>query len=190
MLSLGAGSDTRFWRLPKDQQVKKWVELDFDESTAKKVQIIKRNDKFHQALAGDFTLGRSVFSASLLFLAEPLPEQGGAALRSPRYDLLPADLRSFEWPTLISQTLLDSDRPTLLLLECIFIYIDPTITQSILQWAANTFSQCVVVWYDPIKLDDAFGRVMVNNLRVGPLFCDSYAATKSENTRECTESTD
>lgn len=63
VLSLGAGSDTRFWRYHRSKpelagRVKRWVELDLEESTASKVQLFKRREDFHPAL-GDFRSGQS-----------------------------------------------------------------------------------------------------------------------------------
>lgn len=63
VLSLGAGSDTRFWRYHRSKpelagRVKRWVELDLEESTATKVQLVKRREDFHHAL-GDFRSGQS-----------------------------------------------------------------------------------------------------------------------------------
>lgn len=38
-----------------------------------------------------------------------------------------------------------------------------------LQWAVDTFKAggAMCVSYDPVSLDDAFGKVMINNLKVG-----------------------
>lgn len=111
-----------------------------------------------------------------MFLVVLHTEQGGAALRSSAYRLIPADLRTFisdMASALTSNNADDADGPvldhsvdTLILLECVCIYIPPSVTQPLLQWADQTFSRASVVWYDPINLTDAFGRMMVSNLRV------------------------
>lgn len=59
--------------------------------------------------------------------------------------------------------------PTLLLAECVFIYIDTIHSNSILHWFADVFRQagCMSILYDPVGLDDPFGKVMISNLKVG-----------------------
>lgn len=68
IVSFGAGSDTRFFRLHKDhfelwKRLRRYVELDFEESTARKAQVIKRHQEFHAALGGgDFRIGERLLS--------------------------------------------------------------------------------------------------------------------------------
>lgn len=97
-------------------------------------------------------------------------EQGGTSLISSRYCLIPGDLRDFESdiaPKLLE--LLDTSTPTLFLAECVFIYLDPSHGSNILRWSVEQFGKAgiMTVLYDPVGLDDNFGRVMVNNLQVG-----------------------
>lgn len=107
--------------------------------------------------------------ALVLIKCLPGAEQGGAALTSDQYRLLPCDLHTFVAdvaPRLVADGTLDPSLDTLLLAECVFIYLPPSVTQPILQWTASTFSRAAAVWYDPANLTDAFGRMMVNNLLV------------------------
>lgn len=102
-------------------------------------------------------------------------EQGGTALSSSVYHLLPGDLRDFR-SSLASQlgTILDPKLPLLVLAECVTIYLPPAATQSVLSWALDTWrgSSSSVVLYDPVGLDDSFGKVMIHNLQVD-LACTS-----------------
>jgi O-methyltransferase involved in polyketide biosynthesis len=64
VLSLGAGTDTRFFKLGRldagDWKPTRYVEIDYPESTSKKASILKRNPAFAEALGQDVRLGRSV----------------------------------------------------------------------------------------------------------------------------------
>lgn len=108
----------------------------------------------------------------------PCLDGGGTALRSQVYNLLPIDLRlppsttlATTLPTLLSPTL-----PTLLLFECVLVYLTPTTSDGLLQWFVDYFSApsteeprtgvLGAVVYEMFGLGDSFGRVMLNNLKV------------------------
>lgn len=67
IVSLGAGTDTRFFRLQSDTRVAvkssiaKYVEIDFPEATAKKAMIIKKQAVLKEMLGSDIKLGASTF---------------------------------------------------------------------------------------------------------------------------------
>ena len=107
--------------------------------------------------------------------------QGGTALHSQKYHLLPADLRlppsEILEPMLFSpidpalDSILDPSLPTLLLFECVLAYISPSASSQLLDWFIKFIKKspagvlgCVV--YEMFGLNDSFGRVMVDNLKV------------------------
>ncbi|GAA6013679.1 hypothetical protein JCM10207_004817 [Rhodosporidiobolus poonsookiae] len=181
VLSLGAGTDSRFWRLRRqaEQQgwewkCRRWVEVDFAEATGAKARTVSGKAELKSRLGGDVKV-----------------ELGGQGLTSPLYALLPGDLRSL--PSLSqllspppsspssSEPILDPTLPTLLLLECVSVYLDPSVTDALLGWFASTFgaSGSAVVGYDPYALDDAFGQVMKRNLAMRNLSLPGAASTPS-----------
>jgi len=106
--------------------------------------------------------------------------QGGTALHSSQYYLLPGDIRQPPRETLEpmlfsprdngQSSILDPSLPTLLLFECVLVYMSPSSSSRLLEWFVqiNKRTQsgalgCIV--YEMFGLDDAFGRVMVANLR-------------------------
>ncbi|KAF8911534.1 S-adenosyl-L-methionine-dependent methyltransferase [Gymnopilus junonius] len=106
--------------------------------------------------------------------------RGGTALHSEKYYLLPADLRLppeeslestlFSSPDPEHKAILDPSLPTLLLFECVLAYMLPSSSSRLLEWFVKTFQKsqnsvlgCIV--YEMFGLNDAFGRVMVNNLK-------------------------
>ncbi|KAI0002228.1 S-adenosyl-L-methionine-dependent methyltransferase [Russula compacta] len=182
IVSLGAGSDTRFWRLangPHVAQLQRYIEIDFVENTSRKVMSIRKNSVLSAALgsdASDISVGG-----------------GGTTLRSPVYNLLPVDLRtppalSLE-PLLSSAAagaagasasggdgpLLSPELPTLLLFECVLAYMAPAASNALIQWFVDYFAApgtgadgggaLGAVVYEMFKLNDPFGRVMLSNLK-------------------------
>ncbi|GAA5901129.1 hypothetical protein JCM5296_006279 [Sporobolomyces johnsonii] len=166
VLSLGAGADTRFWRMRKrwDERrgaeswpCRRWVEVDFPEATGAKARTVSSKAELRGALGGEINI-----------------EQGGLGLTSSLYAVLPGDLRDL--PTLASSLLspprssstatpiLDPSLPTLLLLECVLVYLSPSATDGVLSWFASTFKDGSTVSYDPFGLHDSFGQVMKRNL--------------------------
>jgi [phosphatase 2A protein]-leucine-carboxy methyltransferase len=65
---------------------------------------------------------------------------------------------------------LDSTVPTLLLFECVLAYMQPEESNAILQWFADHFTgpgaTLAGVVYEMFMLNDPFGRVMLNNMKV------------------------
>ena len=176
ILSLGAGTDTRFFRLaadggPRAAIIHKYVEVDFPEATTKKAMVIKKESRLAGLLGTDVRLGQLQCVFGQPELANYIPtEHGGSSLTSDVYCLVPGDLRDFVG-SLATRLLeiLDPALPTLILAECVFIYLDPQLSGSILDWSVATFGSVGVmtILYDPVGLGDSFGRVMINNLRAG-----------------------
>jgi [phosphatase 2A protein]-leucine-carboxy methyltransferase len=99
---------------------------------------------------------------------------GGQALHSSKYHLLPCDLRNppaHIFPGLFKEYL-SPFLPTLLLFECVLVYMSPEASSALMQWFVDLFSQTSTpgtlggVVYEMFGLEDAFGQVMMSNLRV------------------------
>ncbi|KAF8520281.1 leucine carboxyl methyltransferase [Hysterangium stoloniferum] len=150
IVSLGAGSDTRFWRIASDPSsplksaLVRYLELDFSENTSVKVRAIKEKKELHSVL-GEFTTSETESS-----------------LTSSIYAIRDVDLRQFQNSDL---ALLDPSVPTLVLAECVLVYMDPTVSDALLKWFSHTFSAVGAVIYEMFGLNDNFGRVMKENLR-------------------------
>jgi len=98
-------------------------------------------------------------------------------LHAPTYHLLPADLRlspSITLDSLLASPttglILSPSLPTLLLFECVLVYMSPAHSSALLRWFVDYFSKPGValgsIVYEMFGLEDAFGRVMLNNLKV------------------------
>lgn len=64
IVSLGAGTDTRFFRLQTDaneaikNSIAKYVEIDFPEATTKKAMTVKKHRTLYEVLGPDLKLGQ------------------------------------------------------------------------------------------------------------------------------------
>lgn len=199
VLSLGAGTDTRFWRMRKkwedaksalgEWRCRRWVEVDFPEQTGAKARVVSSKAAFRSQLGGDVKIGAHLRplqreGAMLIFPFYPpfssfSAELGGQGLTSPLYALLPGDLRDLSSlsslllspvPSSPSKPpILDPTLPTLLLVECVLVYLEPGVTDALLGWFSSTFGgDSAMVSYDPFSLEDSFGTVMRRNLAVRP----------------------
>ena len=102
-------------------------------------------------------------------------ENGGTCLSSPVYNLLAVDLRkppsvSLE-PALVggSTPLVDPTLPALILFECVLAYMQPSESSAIVSWFTDRFRGSAPlggIVYEMFGLNDPFGRVMKNNLKV------------------------
>ncbi|KIJ15595.1 hypothetical protein PAXINDRAFT_99461 [Paxillus involutus ATCC 200175] len=164
IVSLGAGSDTRFWRIATGAHadtLKTYVELDFPDVTTKKAMAIRKSKDLSVVLGPPDNITIS---------------QGGTALHSTKYHLLPCDLRlppSSFLPSTIGG-ILSPSFPTLLLFECVLVYMSPEASSALIEWFVNHFastpdpsdgSALGAIVYEMFGLQDAFGQVMMNNLR-------------------------
>ncbi|KAL1597205.1 carboxy methyl transferase for protein phosphatase 2A [Paraconiothyrium brasiliense] len=157
IVSFGAGTDTRYFRLrdkyPNEHIV--YHELDFPTNTAAKLSSIQRSPELQDAL------GASHF---------PLVSHGDS-YHSTWYNLHALDLRSLANAT--PETLpqlphLDPNKPTLILSEMCLVYLQPSIVSNIMHTFLTHYlrpsTPASLVLYEPILPHDAFGRTMISNL--------------------------
>ncbi|KDN52571.1 S-adenosyl-L-methionine-dependent methyltransferase [Tilletiaria anomala UBC 951] len=217
VISLGAGSDDRFWRLAastdpsgNSQHLERYVEVDFPQLTASKIRSISRS----AALATPLTNGAT----------PPLPltqETGvqitmdGTELHAARsgYHLLPIDLRHLAHPPphssssssdtapsearAVLREAIDPSLPTVVLLECVLSYLEPSTSDALLGWLLRdllrTCPHVAVLSYDICLGGDLqqrsasdgeqqaivseFGQVMLQNLRARRLDIPGAKAT-------------
>jgi hypothetical protein len=164
----------------------KYIEIDFPEMTAKKAMAIHKS-KDLSAIVGSAELGRLSTNLSpyiTILRIYPGQAHGGTSLHAAVYNLLSADLRVPPSKTLgplltssgtsssHAEPLLLPSLPTLLLFECVLVYMAPEASSSLIQWFVDYFSAnnkgAVLgsIVYEMFGLNDPFGRVMLNNLKV------------------------
>lgn len=153
IISLGAGSDTRFFRLTAKtpEFLLLYHELDFPAITTQKIATITQSP--------------------LLTGLIPSPVSFSATdLHSPNYHIHPIDLRTLD-PSQLSPSHLphvDPLLPTLIISECCLIYLPPSIADAVATYFTKTLfphsTPLGMILYEPINPHDAFGKVMVSNL--------------------------
>ena len=162
IISLGAGSDTRYFRLQKSKEYSPdtfvYHELDFKTITTSKISTITQNQNIFQCIPGDIQIPGD-----------------SASLHSPTYHIHPVDLR---WPSLSEEPVdpsgklqplefIDFSLSTLLISECCLIYLEPAAADAVLDYFAGIFppeTPLGLILYEPLNPFDSFGKVMVSNL--------------------------
>lgn len=156
VVSLGAGSDTRPFRLLAKYRSRGLVyhETDFETNTRDKISAIRSSEILQRSV------GLRDHEQTDLKL-----ESSEISLSSMSYHIHALDLRDLA--ALPSSLALDKHVPTLVLSECCLCYLDAdtssTITQSIIS-SLNPTTPSALLLYEPIRPHDAFGQTMVSNL--------------------------
>ncbi|KAH8597171.1 S-adenosyl-L-methionine-dependent methyltransferase [Bisporella sp. PMI_857] len=137
IISLGAGTDTRYFRLRKKNKHHHLLyhEFDFPDICVIKRQkvdgIISR--LFDEELSG--------------------------------YSIHPLDLRTLP-PVESLETFkgVRSDVPTLIISECCLCYLEVDTAREVIQWFTKRIQPLGIILYEPIRVNDPFGQTMVENL--------------------------
>lgn len=164
IVSLGAGSDTRFFRLMQKDHAGSsdhesgllrdsliYHEIDFSENVVRKKDVICRSSML----------------CELIGIPSPTSEDG---VDTPNYHLHALDLRTLNPEAPVPQALsnVDPSLPTLLISECCLVYLEPALADKAVQYFTRFLfpppTPFGMILYEPIHPNDAFGKVMVSNL--------------------------
>ncbi|KAK6349957.1 carboxy methyl transferase for protein phosphatase 2A [Orbilia brochopaga] len=168
IVSLGAGSDTRFFRFASNRAIPfVYHEFDFPRVTIRKIQAIQK----HTELSSLLSRFRNVESATEFSDTNLQIDVMSGSLHSSHYHIHPIDLRTLK-PGTSLPTGIDPTLPTLFISECCLIYLLPSEADDIFRWITTSFGQAPetgsnsvgIVLYEPIGGDDSFGKVMIRNL--------------------------
>lgn len=147
ILSLGAGSDSLYFRLKTAGLLARaavW-EVDFPDVARRKAQRIQDTPKLC-ALTGPFQSG----DPELALCFESLD-----------YRILGLDLRHLQQlDQALASSGLDAAAPTLLLAEAVLTYLEPDSAAALITWAAQRFPNALFVVYEQMRPHDAFGQFM------------------------------
>ncbi|KAF3704628.1 Leucine carboxyl methyltransferase 1 [Channa argus] len=153
IINLGAGLDTTFWRL-KDINLmpRKFFEVDFPTVVARKIHNIKTKPPLSKPIIETHS------TDSLLLDAH--------SLDSDRYCIIGADLRDVSnLDEKLKKFQLNPELPTLLLSECVLVYMTCLQSSNLVHWAAETFHTAMFISYEQVNMSDRFSQVMVENLQ-------------------------
>ncbi|XP_008572238.1 PREDICTED: tRNA wybutosine-synthesizing protein 4 [Galeopterus variegatus] len=152
ILSLGAGSDSLYFRLKTVGCLARaavW-EVDFPDVARRKAERIGETPELC-SLTGPFQKG------------DP-----GSALcfESLDYRILGLDLRQLQrLDEALAAAGLDAASPTLLLAEAVLTYLESDSAAALIAWAAQRFPNALFVVYEQMRPLDAFGQFMLQHFR-------------------------
>ncbi|KAL3104210.1 hypothetical protein niasHS_002237 [Heterodera schachtii] len=170
ILNLGAGFDTLYWRL-KDAGLSfyKFVELDFSSVTAKKICQIKRNKNVNLTE----------------FFSKTVEEKQHSDLHAGDYHLIGTDLRQIrEFDGKLATADLDFSQPTLVIAECVFVYMDEAHSHELIEDVAKRFETVAVLNYEQVNMTDTFSKVMSTNLSSRGIHLPGLSTCKSLQTQK------
>jgi len=153
IVSLGAGFDWNFFYyqenvLEFNERDLHYFEVDFEDITAQKIDIIKQHSEIEELIFKD---------------AEPSYEEG--MIQTERYTLLSWDIRQVDdLEDKLVQAGLDKTIPTLVLTECVLCYMNSEDSSQIIAKIAEMFADVAIVNFEMINPNDPFGTTMVENL--------------------------
>ncbi|XP_066199386.1 tRNA wybutosine-synthesizing protein 4 [Saccopteryx leptura] len=147
ILSLGAGSDSLYFRLKSAGHLA-WAavwEVDYPNVARRKAERIRDTPELC-AITGPFQSGDC--ASALCF-------------ESLDYRILGLDLRHLErLDQALAATGLDAAAPTLLLAEAVLTYLEPDDSATLIAWAARRFPNGLFVIYEQMRPHDTFGQFM------------------------------
>jgi [phosphatase 2A protein]-leucine-carboxy methyltransferase len=165
IISLGAGRDTRYFRLADEIKSVQFIyhEIDFESNSVEKIKIIKQTPALLSSISGKTGTSDGVQIS-----------EGNNSLISPIYNIHSLDLRSICPKSKPPIPNLKPNAPTLILSECCLIYLSPEHNSQILETFTNHYlplpTPVSLIIYEPIRPNDPFGRVMVSNLASRGIF--------------------
>jgi [phosphatase 2A protein]-leucine-carboxy methyltransferase len=187
IISLGAGSDTRVFRLLSSRQTPDFIyhELDFAVNTTAKIRAIRSAPELQRALGIDSSVSEKDNQVTV--------SEAGDGLHSPSYHIHPVDLRSLPGCRDPAEALpgVETGLPTLLISECCLIYLSPAEAEGVVEFFTKRLfgsdkdvrakygydgagdepgggaaggAPLGLILYEPIRPNDPFGQTMVSNL--------------------------
>lgn len=163
ILSLGAGLDTRAWRIRRaGRRLARYIEVDFAGVCARKRHLVRS----HHARSSQAEGGLP----PLTEVAEVAPQGDADAasaseLAAPADALVSADLSDLDsLRAALAEAHFDPSLPTLVLIECVLVYMAPEAGSALLSFLAGYLADAACLAYEMIRPDDAFGRQMRSNL--------------------------
>ncbi|KAI1825473.1 leucine carboxyl methyltransferase [Xylaria intraflava] len=155
IVSLGAGTDTRAFRLFGDEARRglTYHEVDFPVITSKKHNVVQAAAALRAVMPG-----AALVDGTQTWRDEGLP--GGSRYWCHGVDLrdLCRDDGASPLPGLLA------DVPTLLVSECCLCYLDVAEASAVIKYFADRMPRLACVIYEPVHPDDPFGKQMVSNL--------------------------
>jgi [phosphatase 2A protein]-leucine-carboxy methyltransferase len=181
IISLGAGTDTRYFRLRSQNKHHNLIYHEFDFPT---VSETKRRTLLGNPLLSKLKENESHFPDP----QKPPPDQAAEwgftqskdGISETIYCCHPLDLRQLPY-TQPAQLVhgLKTDIPTLIISECCLCYLEVDNSRDVVKWFADRIPSIGIILYEPIGVDDSFGQMMVSNLAARGITMPSLQSYKT-----------
>jgi [phosphatase 2A protein]-leucine-carboxy methyltransferase len=175
---LGSGKDTTFFRIRDEQQRQdressdtsihqqhlQWFEVDHDVIVRQKTNVIQKYPIF-ASQCNRSTINENVYEVT----QQPSTSSTSSSTKESRinYHLVAHNLNDdpIKLVDALLQHGLDPTAPTLVVLECVLMYVTKDSATILLQALINKCTDCTLISYEPILGHvSSFGRVMEENL--------------------------
>lgn len=130
-----------------------YIEVDYDDVVYKKINVIKKTESLLNHLAqNEEEMKHVVFEDK--------------SINGPHYKLFSQDIRKTdEMRAKLMAMNIDLSVPTLVITECLMVYLKKTESDVILEGISKLFvGDLAYVNYEMINPGDAFGKIMIENL--------------------------
>jgi hypothetical protein len=151
IINLGSGFDTLYFILQNKFDNFKYYEFDYDEIVYKKMELIKKSKTLTDVITQNKKIEIKI---------------GKGCLTSKNYSLYECDVINYEQFNQIICSIkdLNCSNPTIVIAECLLVYLKKDISESILVNLTSTFKNIIFLEYDLVGAHDNFGKEMVYNL--------------------------
>ncbi|KAF5123667.1 Leucine carboxyl methyltransferase 1 [Metarhizium anisopliae] len=168
VISLGAGTDTRPLHMLQKPGAQNLIyhEVDFEPTCRRKLAITQSSPGLHRIFKDLSIHDGGSWSAE--------PSKGG------EYHCHALDLRSISESITELPSHIRSDVPTLLLSECCLCYLTQQDSENVLNFFSSKIHSLAALLYEPMPLHDAFGDMMVSNLKARHIYMPSLQTYKDQ----------
>lgn len=161
IISLGAGTDTRYFRLRAASQHTRLLyhEIDFPNMSEQKLAVIRSSHVLSPEGSGFYSL----------HTVELTPRTKGWGYFSNvehnrGYVFHPLDLRTLHSNPQQELEGIRWDMPTLLISECCLCYLEPMVADAVLDYFSSRLKHIGIALYEPTNPSSNFGKTMMSNL--------------------------
>ena len=120
----------------------------------KKIKVIKSKSKFHQFCIENYPNFQIQESVS------------NPKITSDKYSLRSCDLNNIEsLAKILQEEGLDPEAPTLVISECVMVYLEPETVREMINFVSKTFKQSIFMDYEMFNPTSNFGKMMLKNFK-------------------------
>jgi [phosphatase 2A protein]-leucine-carboxy methyltransferase len=149
IVNIGSGSDSLYWRLKSDKNMRfgRFVDVDSSQVIATKVHSIHKTKQLNEMLSD---------------IREPKED----CLHSSDYHLMVCDATKTKKLTdlLTNECEVNRSDPVLFVFECVLLYWASEQTSALIHGLSHIFKSCAFLVFDLVNTNDAFAHIMQDSL--------------------------